>query len=128
MSRLEVRGGTAQAVLSVDPKFVTPGGTDPVPLRRSSAGWRIAALPLRGTRAGTESQLRRCEATGLDQFDAGNVARFWRREGRADFRMYIRRTCRRAAAEGTTDPSELELIAGKVIKEMVRQGHIADPR
>jgi hypothetical protein len=127
VSEQHVVGSTARVELSGDDRYVAPGGTDPVRLRKTSKGWKIAALPLKGTAAGEASEQRTCMAGGLDQFDNGTVNRFWQREGRRDFHEYMRRTCRLVASKDITDRSKAEAAAREVLAEMIREGTVRNP-
>jgi hypothetical protein len=127
VSEPHVVGPTARVELSGDDRYEAPGGTDPVRLRKTSEGWKIAALPLKGTAAGEASEQRTCVAGGLDQFDNGTVNRFWQREGRADFHEYMRRTCRLVVSKDITDRSKVEAAAREVLAEMIREGTVRSP-
>ena len=122
-----VVGPTARVELSGGDRYEAPGGTDPVRLRKTSEGWKIAAIPLKGTAAGEASEQRTCMAGGLDQFDNGNASPFWQREGRSDFHEYMRRTCRLVASKDITDRSKVEAAAREVLAEMIREGTVRNP-
>jgi hypothetical protein len=127
VSEEHVDGSSARVELTAGGRYESPGGPDPVRLRKTSEGWKIAALPLRGTAEGEASERRTCMAGGLDQFDSGNISRFWQREGRPDFQEFMRRTCRLVASKDITDRSKVAATAREVLAEMVREGTVRDP-
>jgi hypothetical protein len=129
---VEIDGDTATTELSRT-RFSLPGRADPTRLKREDGEWRIEPVGTDPRRYQTQN----CVRGGMDNFDAGGTDPFWRREGRADFREYMTRLCRRMSAHGfdqfesgrpTPETHRLiRRIARRVIVEMIREGRIRYP-
>jgi hypothetical protein len=126
VTEARIDGSTAEARISTGSE--TP--PDPVPLEKTGDGWKIAGFPS-GVQFGSQAEAQ-CISGGISEFDDGGSARFWRREGREDFRDYLVELCRRAdrrgVLEGNVDMREFRRIAGEVILEMQHRGQIAQPQ
>ena len=107
------------------------GQTQPpaaVPLEKADGEWRLAGFPS-GVNFGSQAEAE-CISGGMQGFDAGSVAPFWRKEGRSDFRDYIVAICRRADQRGvleSQDKAALEKIARSVLLEMDKRHQIRLP-
>ncbi len=126
VARVRVRGSDASVRLTGDKRYAAPDGPRTIRLRRTPQGWKLASLG--GALSPAREAARECIRDGLDAFDKGTTHPFWRREGRADFRVYLTRFCARVASGVKYRPSQLKTEAGVVIVEMIREGRIADPR
>jgi hypothetical protein len=113
-----IRGRTAQVTVALE-------GVDPVFLEKGAGGWRITVLRVdQVSRFNAEGN---CITSGMQEFDGAD--RFWRREGRGDFKDLVVATCRQAAAKGLLDDAAaIERIARRVMRRMARRGQIPDPR
>jgi hypothetical protein len=97
-----------------------------VRIERADDGWRIAEFP---ETAKTDA-VTGCITGGIEAYEKGESAAFWRREGRADLIVFLQRLCkeleRKWGVEESTD-SQLDSVQRRVLREMIREGRIKPP-
>jgi hypothetical protein len=133
---VEIRDDEAHAELQLEDETFARWSGQPLVLIRDGERWLVDETPDASSSSQQQSGTRRgttldCRVGGMENFEKGQVAKFWENESREDFIAFITRYCDRVAKEvddlsAKSTRRELERIAGEVLRPMVRSGRI-DP-
>jgi hypothetical protein len=94
-------------------------------LERVDGDWKIAELPTGPSRPNPFAQ---CITGGLESFDQGSAAPYWREQGRKAFFKYLKRACRRLVQEGPDATADAtQRISNEVLRNIIERGELPPP-
>ena len=127
--RTDGRGGSV--TVRASDRYAAEARRTTVEVRYVDGRWRIDDLPFRQD----PDPVTTCIVGGLRTFGTDQSDPFWFSEGRGDFAAFITAFCKRGFAreilrEDGRKPAgdAAERLAAEIIREMVRDGRIEDPR